>query len=329
MRVEKGGLNSSVEFFRHSQYLNQVGLAMNKRMNGGLWLAVTSAGILALLIGRGAHADNVLENPGFETDAVLNNPPIGGASGWGTFVNASTASAPGAPVHTGVGSLQLTGGGGFSVPGAFQTFPANPGDIWDMQGYMLTQSALPTNATFGLLKIVFTDGASDLVPGPISIGQAGPAANPGIESLPQLNSTSALNTWQFTQARGVAPAGTTQVKVYALFVDQSAGTGFFDDLQASLIPANPSVLGDYNSNNIVDAADYTVWRDHLGQAFTLPNRDTNNSGNVNQQDYTFWKGRFGAISGAGALSGGAVPEPATGLLALLGLCGLAWIARRK
>ena len=128
-------------------------------------------------------------------------------------------------------------------------------------------------------------------------------ANPGIESLPQLNSTSAPNTWQFTQAQGVAPAGTTQVKVYALFVDQSAGTGFFDDLQASLIPANPSVLGDYNSNNIVDAADYTVWRDHLGQAFTLPNRDTNNSGNVNQQDYTFWKGRFGAISGAGALSG--------------------------
>ena len=94
MRAEKGGLNSSVEFFRHSQHLNQVGLAMNKRMNGGLWLTVTSAGILALLIGRGAHADNVLENPGFETDAVLNNPPIGGASGWGTFVNASTASAP-------------------------------------------------------------------------------------------------------------------------------------------------------------------------------------------------------------------------------------------
>ena len=89
------------------------------------------------------------------------------------------------------------------------------------------------------------------------------------------------------------------------------------------------MLGDYNGNNIVDAADYTVWRDHLGQAFTLPNRDPTNSGNVNQQDYTFWKGRFGATSGAGALSGGAVPEPATGLLALLGLCGLAWIARRK
>ena len=153
--------------------------------------------------------------------------------------------------------------------------------------------------------------------------------NPGIESLPQLNSTSTPNTWQFTEAKGVAPAGTTNVKLFALFVDQSAGTGYFDDLQASLVPPTPSVLGDYNSNNIVDAADYTVWRDHFGQAFTLPNRDTNNSGNVNAQDYTFWKGRFGATSGAGALSGGAVPEPATGLLALLGLCGLAWIARRK
>src|SRR4029077_10202413 len=121
---------------------------------------------------------------------------------------------------------------------------------------------------------------------------------PGVEALPELNSTSTPNTWQFTQARGVAPAGTTEVRLFALFVDQRAGNRYFDDLQGSLIPAAPNVPGDYNSNHIVDAADYTVWRDHLGQAFTLPNRDSTNSGNVNQQDYTFWKGRFGAISGA-------------------------------
>jgi hypothetical protein len=89
------------------------------------------------------------------------------------------------------------------------------------------------------------------------------------------------------------------------------------------------VQGDYNQNGIVNAADYTTWRDHLGEAFTLPNRDPTNSGNVNQQDYTFWKGRFGAISGAGALSGGAAaPEPASWLLGLLAVCGLAGILRR-
>jgi hypothetical protein len=232
-------------------------------------------------------------------------------------------------VRSGIGSLQLPGPGGFTVPGAYQQFPASPGDIWDLQGYMLTQAALPTNSTFGLLKIVFGDGVGDLVPASIIIGQNGTAANPGIEALPELNSTSTPNTWQFTEAKGVAPAGTTVVRLFALMVDQSAGTGYFDDLVGSLVPPNPSVLGDYSNNNVVDAADYTVWRDHLGQAFTLPNRDPTNSGNVNQQDYTYWKGRFGATSGAGALGGGAVPEPATGLLALLGLCGLALIARRK
>jgi Domain of unknown function (DUF4082) len=37
-----------------------------------------------------------------------------------------------------------------------------------------------------------------------------------------------------------------------------------------------TTTGDYNGNGIVDAADYTVWRDHLGQSVsvTLPNDTT-------------------------------------------------------
>jgi hypothetical protein len=104
---------------------------------------------------------------------------------------------------------------------------------------------LPANATFGLLKIVWSNGVMDLPPGPIFFGQPGPPANPGVESLPFLNSASPTNTWIFTRAQGIAPAGTTQVSFFALFVDQSAGTGYFDDLQATLIPepATVSLLG--------------------------------------------------------------------------------------
>ena len=156
---------------------------------------------------------------------------------------------------TGIGSLRLAGSGNFGVPGAYQIIPANPGETWDLQGYMLTQNTLPANATFGLLKIVWSNGVNDS-PGTITIGQAGPPANPGIESLAHLDSFSTPNTWQFTQARGVAPAGTTEVKMFALFVDQSAGTGYFDDIQATLIPAQLAVPGDYNNNSVVDAADY-------------------------------------------------------------------------
>jgi hypothetical protein len=209
-----------------------------KRASFGAFLMAIA---LALSVGRGASATNILANPGFETDAVLNAAPVGGATGWTTFGNASTASANLDPVHSGIGSLRLAGAGNFSVPGAFQNFPASPGQVWDLQGYMLTKSTLPANATLGLLKIVWNNGTNDLPPAAINFGQAGPAANPGIESLPQLNSTSALNTWQFTRAQGVAPPGTTNVSFFALFVDQSAGTGYFDDIVATRVP-EPSSL---------------------------------------------------------------------------------------
>ncbi len=268
------------------------------------------------LISAPQAAANQLINAGFETGAVFGSEPFPGALDWLTFGNANSASADLDPVRTGIGSLQLVGGGGFGVPGAYQTFPANPGEIWDLQGYMLTENALPADATFGLLKIVFGDGVNDLPPGAIIFGQADAPAFPGIQALPFLNSASTPNTWQFTQARGVAPAGTTEVKMFALFVDQSAGTGYFDDLQATLVPADPGLPGDYNENDAVDAADYSTWRDRLGSGTALPNDDT---AGVGADDYTRWKTNFGMTlpPGAGSLSATAVPEPATMLLAIV------------
>jgi hypothetical protein len=84
-----------------------------------------------------------------------------------------------------------------------------------------------------------------------------------------------------------------------------------------------SVLGDYNENGIVDAADYTLWRDNLGgPAESLPNRDPGNSGVINQSDYTYWQSRFGMTSGSGAGAGGAaaVPEPSTELFVMIMGC---------
>jgi len=74
------------------------------------------------------------------------------------------------------------------------------------------------------------------------------------------------------------------------------------------------VPGDYNGNGIVDAADYTVWRDHLGQTYALLNRDPGGTGPISATDYNFWLSHFGDTgSGAGAASAG-VPEPSTILL---------------
>jgi Concanavalin A-like lectin/glucanases superfamily len=80
------------------------------------------------------------------------------------------------------------------------------------------------------------------------------------------------------------------------------------------------VPGDYNSDGVVNAADYTVWRDHLNQAFQLSNEGPDTPGQVTLADYTFWKSQFGN-HGAGGLApqSGSVPEPTTLALLLLAI----------
>jgi endonuclease/exonuclease/phosphatase family metal-dependent hydrolase len=86
------------------------------------------------------------------------------------------------------------------------------------------------------------------------------------------------------------------------------------------------IAGDYNGNGIVDAADYTVWRDTLGSMSDLRANgdDTDTSaGVVDAADYDYWKVHFGETSpGAGSRGGGAtarVPEPVSQTLVLIGV----------
>lgn len=92
------------------------------------------------------------------------------------------------------------------------------------------------------------------------------------------------------------------------------------------------LVGDYNNSGTVDAADYTVWRDHLGgDGSTLgTNRDpANGTGVVSTADYNSWKAHFGQSgAGSGGLASAAVPEPATLTLLALVLAAAA-VARSK
>jgi hypothetical protein len=88
------------------------------------------------------------------------------------------------------------------------------------------------------------------------------------------------------------------------------------------------LAGDYNQNGTVDAADFTVWRDTIGQSGPGLAADGNCNDEVDAGDYDVWKSHFGETvgSGSGAAGAGAtaglpssafegVPEPAS--LALL------------
>lgn len=82
--------------------------------------------------------------------------------------------------------------------------------------------------------------------------------------------------------------------------------------------------GDFNRDGIVDAADYTVWRDNLGDA-TDDALNGNGDGvpGIDSADYALWKMNFGMLAPPPEGAGAAVPEPTAMLLLLFGCLTLA------
>jgi T5SS/PEP-CTERM-associated repeat protein len=98
-----------------------------------------------------------------------------------------------------------------------------------------------------------------------------------------------------------------------------------DDTNVILQAIAPLLLGDYNEDGAVNAADYTVYRNRLAGigGTTLPN-DAGAPG-VTIDDYSYWKAHYGEMLGAGSSlfdRTANVPEPASLVLACLACCAL-------
>lgn len=106
-----------------------------------------------------------------------------------------------------------------------------------------------------------------------------------------------------------------------LYTDDPSGTIniTFDGSDTLVQVVVASLPGDYNQDGIVDASDYTVWRDSLGQSGNGLAADGNNSGTVDLADYLIWKQNFASASGS-ALGRSSVPEPASLLLTATVVC---------
>ncbi|TWT97553.1 Quinoprotein glucose dehydrogenase B precursor [Botrimarina colliarenosi] len=85
------------------------------------------------------------------------------------------------------------------------------------------------------------------------------------------------------------------------------------------------LVGDYNGDGLVDAADYTVWRDTSGQTGAGLAADGDGDGEVDSDDYGVWASAYG--SGGSTSRSESVPEPA-GVLAAL-LASAATLMRRR
>lgn len=90
------------------------------------------------------------------------------------------------------------------------------------------------------------------------------------------------------------------------------------------------LFGDYNGNGLVDAADYTAWRDAVAAGLSaLPNRDPSKSGLVDESDFVYWRDHFGDTPAAGEAASAAVPEPTAWLLAAVAAVMLKYFVRRN
>jgi hypothetical protein len=163
-------------------------------------------------------------------------------------------------------------------------------------------------------------GTTAVLNGFISVGYAN-------GFVPAINDTFEILTATTVNNAGVIELSPADVPYYQL---TTSGTNVLLKVLAIEPPPVTGVIGDYNNDNKVDAADYTVWRDNLGSSFVLPHRDPANSGNVGPADYASWKSHFGQSAGAGSSfdSSTGVPEPTTCLLLLLGATMMGVIRRR-
>ncbi len=179
----------------------------------------------------------------------------------------------------------------------------------------------------------YTQSAS----GRLMLEIAGPIAGTDYDVLDVTGSIMLLGTVDVELVNGYVPTGEMQFDLlkFAGTLDVSQATfsllGAPEGTQLTpftqggifgltIIGPPTNLPGDYNDDYVVDAADYTVWRDRLGQTASLPNDDTPG---VGPDDYMRWKSHFGESAGDGeaADSNTAVPEPATLMLLIFAANG--------
>jgi hypothetical protein len=206
-------------------------------------------------------------------------------------------------------SVQTRGeSSGFSRWGGTVTFDIDAGTVWQFD-----HTTPPTAGKSDLFSVAIHElahalglGASDewnaftggsaFFSGAAAIAEYGSAVPLAPDKAHWLEGTpSTVFGTATSQEAAMDPTVTTGTRKRLTDLDAAA----LADIGWTVSP--PGLPGDFNGDHVVDAADYTVWRDGLGAQYT-------------PADYQDWKSNFGQSAGAGSVSSATVPEPAATML---------------
>jgi hypothetical protein len=111
-------------------------------------------------------------------------------------------------------------------------------------------------------------------------------------------------------------------------LDWALTTGGVSTFLTVVEAAPPGLAGDFNNDGIVDAVDYTVWRNNFGDADETNISFNGDGDDVGLTDYDVWKDHYGDTlePGAGGLAG--VPEPGACLMMLAGIVAFGFARHR-
>jgi hypothetical protein len=249
----------------------------------------------------------------FDNPAAL-TPALPEEDRWfpaGIFIQFNSGSGPAVSGSTGVKRFELYTSTGTYTNNTYGTrWYINDGSTGG--GVTPTPTGVPLSTTASGAQLTFTLLSAEtysmqlkqLSNGAVFYSQTGTLANTG---------AGAIDTVEIALYGNGSGNGVTGVS--------ASPTGqrefFFNNLR---IDSPATVLtGDYNHNGVVDAVDYVIWRDTLGQSVSAGSgADGDNNGVIGPGDFAVWRSNFGALASGSSIGGANVAEPSSvGILVAL------------